>query len=313
MPHAGASDTRGQVRARPPLAGPGLTQPLPCPPDAELDELQRVAVMLAREAGAFIVDQRPAELGVATTKSSVTDVVTVMDQACERMLRERIEQCRPGDAFLGEEAGASAGSTGITWVVDPIDGTVNYLYDIPYFCVSMAAVVGDTDVAGGWRPVAGAVCDPMGDEVFSARLGAGAYLTTGERARRGPARHRLRVTDVSRLDRALTGTGFGYVAENRARQGAAAATLLPEIRDLRRTGSAALDLCYVAAARLDAFFESGLNPWDLAAGWIVATEAGAVLSGLFGAAPAEEMTIASGPALHQALVARIEQLYPAPH
>jgi len=308
MPHDGAPPARVQVRSA--LAGPALAQSPPVPSEEELDELTYVAVALAEEAGTFIVDQRPAELGVATTKSSVTDVVTVMDQACERLLRQRIAELRPGDAFLGEEAGASPGTTGITWVVDPIDGTVNYLYDIPYYCVSVSAVVGDAAVPGAWRPVVGAVCNPMSDEVFSARLGSGAYLATGERARRGPARHRLRVSDVSVLDRALTGTGFGYVAADRARQGAAAATLLPEIRDLRRTGSAALDLCSVAAGRLDAYFEAGLNPWDLAAGWIVATEAGAVLSGLFGSAPGAEMTIASGPALHHELVARIEQLHP---
>ncbi len=126
----------------------------------ELGELEQLAIEVATEAGRFIVDERPAQLGVAETKSSATDVVTVMDQQAEQMLRRRITAARPRDAIVGEEAAATDGSSGITWLVDPIDGTVNYLYGIPAYCVSVAAVTGDASVPGGWRPVAGAVCNP---------------------------------------------------------------------------------------------------------------------------------------------------------
>jgi len=276
----------------------------------ELGELEQLAIEAATEAGRFIVDERPAGLGVAETKSSATDVVTVMDQAAERMLRRRITAARPRDAIVGEEAAATGGSSGITWLVDPIDGTVNYLYGIPAYCVSVAAVTGDASVPGGWRPVAGAVCNPNTGEVFHARLGGGACLDGG----RGtpPEGLAVAVSGVTTLAQALTGTGFGYVAEVRARQGAVAAALLPLVRDLRRAGSAALDLCAVASGHLDAYFESGLNPWDLAAGWLVATEAGALVTGLRSAGPAEEMTVAAGPGVHAQLVQRLEELIPAP-
>ena len=171
-------------------------------------------------------------------------------------------------------------------------------------------MTGDASVPGGWRPVAGAVCNPSTGEVFHARLGGGACLDGG----RGtpPEGLPVAVSGVTTLGQALTGTGFGYLPEVRARQGAVAAALLPHVRDLRRAGSAALDLCAVASGHLDAYFESGLNPWDLAAGWLVATEAGALVTGLRSAGPSAEMTVAAGPGVHGQLVQRLEGLVPAP-
>ncbi len=275
----------------------------------ELTELEQLAIDAATEAGRFILDERPAQLRVAETKSSATDVVTVMDQQAEQMLRQRITAARPHDAIVGEEAAAKDGSSGVTWLIDPIDGTVNYLYDIPAYCVSVAAVTGDASTAGGWRPVAAAVCNPSTGEVFHARLGGGAHVAGG---RGVPAQgQRLAVSGVTTLGQTLTGTGFGYLPEVRRRQGAVAAALLPDIRDLRRAGSAALDLCAVASGSLDAYFESGLNPWDLAAGWLIATEAGALVTGLRSAAPAAAMTVAAGPGVHALLLKRLEELIPA--
>jgi myo-inositol-1(or 4)-monophosphatase len=282
---------------------------MPATPGAgELAELEQLAVDAATEAGRFILEDRPAELGVAKTKSSATDVVTVMDQQAEQLLRRRITAARPHDAIVGEEAAAKDGSSGVTWLIDPIDGTVNYLYDIPAYCVSVAAVTGDASTAGAWRPVAAAVCNPNTGEVFHARLGGGARLTGG----RGtpPKGVPVAVSGVTELGQALTGTGFGYLAEVRRRQGAVAAALLPHVRDLRRAGSAALDLCAVASGHLDAYFESGLNPWDLAAGWLIATEAGALVTGLRSAGPAASMTVAAGPGVHAQLVQRLEELVP---
>jgi myo-inositol-1(or 4)-monophosphatase len=271
------------------------------PTSVELADLETLAVALASEAGRLIVDERPEELGVAATKSSATDIVTVMDQRSEQLLRRRLLAARPRDAVLGEEEGSSvrpADWSGLTWVVDPIDGTVNYLYGLPAYAVSVAVVTGDPTVPGEWEPVAGAVCSPAAGEVFHARRGGGAALRT-----RGAAAgsRRLHVGTGQELAGALVGTGFGYRAQDRARQGAVAAALLPGVRDLRRGGSAAIDLCSVAAGRLDAYYESGLHPWDLAAGRLVVEEAGGVVSGWQGRPPSGEMVIAASPSLHEEL------------
>jgi len=273
---------------------------------AALVALENLAVRAAVEAGRFIVDQRPGELGVADTKSSVNDVVTVMDRRSEALLRSVLLGERPDDAVLGEEGGAAQGTSGVTWVIDPIDGTVNYLYEIPAYSVSVAAVVGDPGTPGGWAPVAGAVCNPLTSEVFHARHGGGAWCTIAGQDRMPP--RALAVTRADTLLGSLVATGFGYRPEVRARQGLLIAALLPEIRDIRRAGSAALDLCSVAAGRLDAYYESGLNPWDLAAGWLVAGEAGAVVSGLRGRPPGAGAVVVAGPGIHAALVSRIEAL-----
>jgi len=230
--------------------------------------------------------------------------VTVMDQQSEALLRAYLLGARPDDAILGEEDGASHGTSGITWVIDPIDGTVNYLYEIPAYCVSVAAVVGDPGTEGHWRPVAGAVCNPLTMEVFHARVGGGAHLLDGDDDRA------IRVNPVDELVQSLVATGFGYLPEVRARQGEVLAAILPEIRDIRRAGSAALDLCSVASGRVDGFYESGLNAWDLAAGWIIVTEAGGLVSGLNDLAPGQAAVVASGPGVHGSLVSRLEALAP---
>lgn len=269
-----------------------------------LRELETLAVSAAGAAGEFIVQERPRGLGVLDTKSSVNDIVTVMDQQSEALLRAYLLEARPDDAILGEEDGASAGTSGITWVIDPIDGTVNYLYEIPAYCVSVAAVVGDAATPGQWQPVAGAICNPLTSEIFHARVGGGAQVLAGGEDTA------ISVNPVDVLLKSLVATGFGYLPEVRARQGEVLTAILPEIRDIRRAGSAALDLCAVASGRVDAYYEAGLNPWDLAAGWVIATEAGALVSGLNGVAPGEAAVVAAGPGIHGSLLSRLEALAP---
>jgi myo-inositol-1(or 4)-monophosphatase len=276
-------------------------QPLPEPVLRELEEL---AVTAAGAAGRFIVDDRPRGMGVLDTKSSVNDIVTVMDQESEVLLRRILLGARPDDAILGEEDGASAGTSGVTWVIDPIDGTVNYLYGIPAYCVSVAAVIGDAGTPGQWQPVAGAICNPVTGEIFHSRLGGGAHVLVADEDTA------IRVNTVDVLLQSLVATGFGYVPEVRARQGEVVSAMLPEIRDIRRAGSAALDLCAVACGRVDAYYESGLNPWDLAAGWIIAAEAGALVTGLNGIPPGEAAVVAAGPGVHASLLRRLEALAP---
>jgi myo-inositol-1(or 4)-monophosphatase len=283
------------------ISGQGPSEPLP---RLLLRELEDLAVNAARVAGRYIVHERPRALGVLDTKSSINDVVTVMDQQSEALLRAHLLGARPDDAILGEEDGASEGTSGITWVIDPIDGTVNYLYEIPAYCVSVAAVTGDAGTPGQWRPVAGAICNPLTAEVFHARAGGGAYVLAGEHDTA------IRVNAVQVLLQSLVATGFGYRPEVRARQGEVLAAILPEIRDIRRAGSAALDLCAVACGTVDAYYESGLNPWDLAAGWLIATEAGALVSGLNDMAPGEAAVVAAGPGIHGSLLSRLEALAP---
>ncbi len=280
-----------------------MTAPPPTRPEhvdpGLLLELHHLAVELACEAGDLVHAERPADLA-PTTKSSVTDVVTVMDTRSEALLRERLAERRPGDGVLGEEGGGVGGRTGITWVVDPIDGTTNYLYDLPAYAVSVAAVVG-VPPRPGWRPVAGAVCAPALGVVWSARWGGGAW-----RARLGGgAVEPVRVGSLDDLGRALVGTGFGYRPQSRARQAMILAEVLPRVRDIRRIGSAAVDLCLVADGRLDAFYESGLNPWDLAAGWLVVTEAGGQVVGAGGADPGRDLVVAGNPRLVGHLAAHV--------
>jgi myo-inositol-1(or 4)-monophosphatase len=267
-------------------------------------ELEDLAVSAARAAGTFIVQERPGGLGVLDTKSSINDIVTEMDRQSEELLRSHLLSRRPDDAILGEEDGASEGTSGITWVIDPIDGTVNYLYQIPAYCVSVAAVVGDAGTPGQWRPVAGAICNPISDQIFHARLGGGAHVLHRD------TDDAITVSSVDVLLQSLVATGFGYRPEVRARQGEVLSAILPEIRDIRRAGSAALDLCAVACGTVDAYYESGLNPWDLAAGWLIATEAGALVSGLNEMAPGEAAVVAAGPGIHGSLTSILEALAP---
>ncbi|MGB7448950.1 MAG: inositol monophosphatase family protein [Ornithinimicrobium sp.] len=270
------------------------------PTPEEAATFRELATRLALEAGRFIRDERPDHLGVAQTKATVLDVVTEMDTRCEDLLRQRLAHYRPDDAVLGEEDGMSTGSTGLTWVLDPIDGTVNYLYDIPAYSVSVAVVVGDPTSVGGWTPVAGAVFNPGVDEIFHAHAGGGARLEPAGTAPFPTARG-LQVPMEVPLDKALVGTGFSYDTARRVQQAAVVAEMLPRVRDLRRMGSAALDLCAVGAGRLNAYYERGVQAWDMAAGALIAAEAGALVTGLDGPA-SPDMVACAPPDLHVELL-----------
>ena len=232
-----------------------MTEPTPSWVD-----LLELATEVARGTAGMIRERRRGGVSVQSTKSSPIDIVTEVDTAAEQMIFEALMAARPDDGFLGEEGASAESSSGVVWVVDPIDGTVNFLYGIPQYAVSVAATIEG-------RSVAGVVLDIAGGECFTAVLGEGSWCDG----------RRLRVADPVPRSQWLVGTGFNYVAEVRAKQGVAAARLLPQVRDLRRLGSSALDLCALADGRLDAYVEEGLNPWDIAAGSLVATEAGAVV------------------------------------
>ena len=264
--------------------------PLLAPTDSELEALLAVAIEVAESCGRLVVEARPAHVEVAGTKTSAVDIVTEMDRRSEDLARRLLADLRPHDGVVGEEGADRRGTTGITWLVDPIDGTVNYLYDNGEYAVSVAAVLGDARDDGGFWPVVGAVFNPASGELFSARRGGGAHLVRGEESRV------LRASPAEQLSGSLVGTGFGYDAAVRARQGEAVARLLPHIRDIRRHGAASLDLCAVAAGRLDAYYESGLNPWDHAAAWVVVEEAGLVVRGPNGGRPTRTLTLAGRPA-----------------
>jgi myo-inositol-1(or 4)-monophosphatase len=251
----------------------------PTPPDAALAaELLSFALDAAGRAGALLRDGRPDDLAVAATKSSPIDVVTEMDIAAEKLITDLIAEHRPDDGVLGEEGASAAGSSGIRWIVDPLDGTVNYLYGLPTWSVSIAAERDGTTLVG-------VVAAPMRRETFRAVLGGGAFL--GER--------RLSCRPSPALDQALVSTGFNYVTSVRTHQAALAARLVPQLRDIRRGGSAAIDLCDVAAGRLDGYYERGLHPWDWAAGELIAREAGARTGGRPGERPHGGLTVAASP------------------
>jgi myo-inositol-1(or 4)-monophosphatase len=249
-------------------------------------ELLSVARAVALDAAELVREARRGAVEVADRKSSSVDVVTQVDRDAEQLIRGRLAELRPGDGFLGEESGGGGGTTGLTWVVDPIDGTVNFLYGIPHYAVSIAVVEGEADPQA-WTALAGVVIAPATGELFTAAAGAGAFL--GERS--------LTVPPPPPLEEALIATGFAYRAEIRAEQGAAAARLLPRVRDIRRMGTASLDLCAVAAGRVDAYYERTLHPWDHAAGALIAAEAGAQLTGLDGDRPDHRFLLAAHPGL----------------
>lgn len=250
---------------------------------ADPSSLLALAVDLARQAGALALSMQ-AGLSGHDTKSTPTDVVTATDRASEALLVEGIRSARPGDGVLGEEGAADDGTTGVRWVVDPVDGTVNYLYGLPHWAVSIGVEVdGVTEV--------GVVYDPAKDELFTAVRGRGAFL--------GQAR--LCCTSETSLGQSLVATGFGYDARRRAAQARLLPAVLPAVRDLRRLGSGALDLCGVAAGRLDGYYEQGLSPWDMSAGLLLATEAGARVGGLRHGRPAYPMVVATAPGIFDAL------------
>ncbi|GLE53689.1 inositol monophosphatase family protein [Mycobacterium montefiorense] len=242
---------------------------------AEPAGLRLVAETLAAEAAEFVRSRRAevfgahagaTDSGAVRSKSTSTDPVTVVDTETERLLRDRLAELRPGDPILGEEGGGpaekAADTDAVTWVLDPIDGTVNFVYGIPAYAVSVGAQRNGVSVAG-------AVADVVGGRVYSAATGLGAHFIDEQ------GTHPLRCADVDELSMALLGTGFGYSIARRTTQAALLAQLLPLVRDVRRIGSAALDLCMVAAGRLDAYYEHGLQVWDRAAGALIAAEAGA--------------------------------------
>jgi myo-inositol-1(or 4)-monophosphatase len=236
-----------------------------------------------------VLRSRPADLGV-TTKSSPTDVVTVMDKAAERVILEGLANARPGDAILSEESAATEGATGVRWLVDPLDGTVNYLYGIPHYAVSIAA-----EIDG--EPVVGVVLDVERGLEYAAVRGEGATCDGVP----------IRCSAQTDLSQSLVATGFNYSVEPRLVQARGLVTILPAVRDIRRIGSAALDLCAVACGQVDAFFEAGMYEWDWAAGALIAGEAGARVAGLDGRPPGRHTTLAANPALfdllHHVLVA----------
>jgi myo-inositol-1(or 4)-monophosphatase len=303
-------------------------------PDAA--KLLDLAVSVAREAGELLAS-RVGRVEVAATKSSPTDVVTEMDRRSEALIRSRILAERPGDAILGEEEGQTGETDGapVRWVIDPLDGTVNYLYGLHDWAVSVAAEAardgaaggagtGEAGGLGGRAILAGAVYVPLRGELFSAVRGGGAWLAAGARsgtpapfaAAAAPADDspaelvRLRCGPGVPLDRALVGTGFGYLPARRKVQGEVVAALLPRVRDIRRAGVASVDLCSVAAGRLDGYYERGLNYWDYAAGALIAAEAGAAVGGLNGAPISGSMAVAAGPALFGPLSEALAALNP---
>ena len=254
------------------------------PAEPEPADLAGLASAVAQEAGELLLT-RHGRVSVVQTKSSPTDVVTEMDQAAERLIRDRLLAARPGDAILGEEGGLS-GSGPVRWIVDPLDGTVNYLYGLPGWSVSVAA-----EVSG--QIVAGAVCVPLERSTFTAWLGGGAWLDSAWE----DAPQRLACNSSVGLSDALVGTGFSYSSDRRAEQGRVVAGVVPRVRDIRRAGVSSVDLCSVASGRLDAYYEGGLYYWDIAAGCLIAREAGAMTGGLRGEDAGEVMTLAAAPAL----------------
>jgi myo-inositol-1(or 4)-monophosphatase len=253
-------------------------------------ELLDLATEIAWEAGRLAQARRTEGVTVAATKSALADIVTEADREVEALIRERLRAARPADGFLGEESGAGLSDSGITWVVDPIDGTVNYAYGLPTYAVSIAAVGGDPDPVT-WTALAGVVYSPPTDELFAASQDGGAWL--GDR--------RLQVNADAGPAGALIATGFGYDPSTHAARLDQIARVMPLARDLRRGGAASIDLASVAAGRLDAYYERGLQPWDHAAGALLVREAGGVISGAPGGRPGNAMTIAASPGVFERL------------
>jgi myo-inositol-1(or 4)-monophosphatase len=231
--------------------------------------LREIAEAVAREAGHQLRNAFAGPRVNVTAKSSPTDLVSEADHAAERLIRERLATARPGDGFLGEEGGDEQGTTSLRWVVDPLDGTINFLFGIPQWAVSIACEDADGTLAG-------VIYDPMRDELWSAERGGPALLDGSP----------IEASERDDLATALVATGFGYDAEVRSLQAERVARLLPLVRDIRRLGSAALDLAWTAAGRYDAYYERGLNSWDRAAGELLCLRAGLAVRDLPPAPPA---------------------------
>jgi myo-inositol-1(or 4)-monophosphatase len=252
-------------------------------------ELLAVAADAARAAGALLLERFGGRQLAAATKSTPTDPVGEADLAAERAIGQLLAARRPDDAVLGEEGGAAAGTSGLRWVVDPLDGTVNYLYGIDQWAVSVAC----EDPEGA---VAGVVLDPIRDELWAA-------------TRSGPATVNdvpIHCSEPATLAETLVATGFGYAPDVRAAQGQSVARLLPLVRDIRRPGAAALDLCWTAAGRHDAYFERGVKRWDVAAGRLVCARAGLTVRTLAPAPPQEAGVLVAPPSVVDALAALVD-------
>ncbi|WP_293004430.1 inositol monophosphatase family protein [Mycobacterium sp.] len=279
-------------------------------PENEPARLRAVAEALAAEAAEFVRRRRDEVFGAdagtdsddaVRSKTTPTDPVTVVDTETEGLLRDLLARRRSGDAVLGEEIGgptdpANENPGGVTWVLDPIDGTVNFVYGIPAYAVSVAAQVDGVSVAG-------AVADVVGGRLYSAGVGLGAHVTDADGTRP------LRCSAVDDLSLALVGTGFAYSRRRRTAQASLVSNVLPKVRDVRRIGSAALDLCAVAAGRLDAYYEHGLKVWDLAAGALIAAEAGAQVLLPLPADPDRDaaLVVAAAPGVADQLLAVLDE------
>lgn len=275
----------------PPADPPALDGPVSDDPSA----LRDLAASLAVDAGRVALHGRrsapsASDLG-SDTKSSHTDIVTRFDRAAEATIVDGLVRARPHDAILGEEGADRAGTSGYEWLIDPIDGTTNFVYDLPTWCCSIA-------VAHHGRTVAGAVYVPALDELFVAAMGQGATLNGRS----------ISPSDETELGRALVATGFSYDAGRRREHAAQIARIIGDVRDIRRMGSAAIDLCFVAAGRVDVYLERNLNPWDMAAGELIAREAGAITSDFAGGPARPGELLASAPGLHAAVVGLLERV-----
>lgn len=260
-------------------SGDGAVRP------ADPADLLAIAADLARTAGTMVRRGRDAGITETSTKSSDTDMVTEFDRASERLIVARLSELRPDDAIIGEEGTDTAGKSGVHWLIDPIDGTTNFMYGLPGYNVSIAA-----RTAAG--TVAAAVYLPCTDELFTAISGGGAQLDGAP----------IRCTTTAVLAHALVATGFSYLPERRTAQARRVAQLIGRVRDIRRSGAAAADLCYVAAGRLDVYYEEWLGPWDLAAGELIAREAGC-RSGAFDGGPVDPSNVlVAAPALFDPMV-----------
>ncbi|MGJ3509016.1 inositol monophosphatase family protein [Enemella sp. A6] len=260
------------------------------------EELLHLARTIAVEAGELAAGRRAAGVEVADRKSSITDVVTAADREVELLVRERLAAARPDDGICGEEGEDQEGASGLTWVVDPIDGTVNYLYGIPNYAVSIAVVEGDANPKT-WRALAGAVFAPGINELYTASAGGGAFLND----------QRLVAGPDTTLAESLLGTGFAYDPDRRSRQAAVVQRLISKVRDIRRLGVTSMDLSFVAAGRLNAFYEPGLWPWDFAAGALIASEAGAWVGDLDGGQPGRDVVLACHRSVREAFLEALEE------
>ena len=246
-----------------------------------VNELLDIAKHVAQVSGEMVLERRRGHVEVADTKSTLNDVVTQVDRDSEQLIKDMLHSARPQDGFLGEEGGSGESKSGITWVVDPIDGTVNFLYGIPHYAVSIAAVQGPPEPAQ-WDVLAGVVLNPATGEMFHAAQGMGAHLGTRS----------LHVAAAVPIENALLLTGFAYAERYRRAQGELMQEILPRVRDIRRLGTASLDLAYVAAGRANVYFERTLSPWDHAAGELIVREAGGVVTGFGDSAPGREAIFA---------------------